>query len=978
MARKLAVEIIGDSRSLERAFKRSGTSGKTFERQVLGMSKRAALALGGLGLAGAGLGAKFTKMAGDAEEVRSKFQTVFGGEMTRMVRQLDTFSKATGASRYELRQQTADLGALLVPLIGTRKEAANLSVGFTKLATDLSSFNNVPVEEALLAIRSGLVGEAEPLRRFGVLLNEAAVKAEAYRAGIAKAGAELTEQQKVQARANLIMQQTKLAQGDATRTADSFTNQLRRLKNQASDTATDLGMKLLPVATKILEALNKWGPVIADRIQPHLDRLAEWARQHQTEFRDLFRDATEAGKTFAGVLEDIVVGADKVAKKMGGWDDAFKLILAGTLATKFGGLLTKLQGADGKGGIAGALTRIKGLGPTIGIAIGIDLLISDEDKGLIGWLESRTGNKGIFSTSLLDLWKGTGGVNVPGIGNIGGSGSRDPMGERGGPSMAPGGGVQLGTSQDTTHQTRGMGGFPAKDWFATPGTPVLAPEAGVVVRHSGRGGTSGQVYGWSLYFVGTATGNTYFVTHLAEKRAPVGARLKKGDVLGYISAWAGGAPHAHVGIKKGSGQGTTPTPLPTPSPAGGGGGGGTTRGGEPPLIPGKMRLALARAEGTKRIGDDITALQAMVAYLQKLLPKTKDIEKRIEITEALNGLRERIRELGKTGKGDISDAIDYEKLKQKLREQFREGLRRAQDAVKDARSGFRAAFEGLGETMLRVFDAKTEQLLANARATVAQFGFSIGAGEETPTERLLRQRREEQEDERLRQNLAEAKTEAERNDALLAIEDRRLEKQAAAERDAADTALETERNRIEAERALKRDAFNKDLAALQAQWTRTNATNQQRTAELQKLMASYEMPFADVGTLLGQSFANGFLDEIQIVFDRLNDLARAMSHVTPAQAAEAAIMAGGSALAARSAALNALYGLNVPHFQTGGIVPGSGPQLAVVHGGETIIPKHRSAGGPDTIIVQLGDTTLARLVRNAKGKFEQQNGAGSF
>ena len=111
-----------------------------------------------------------------------------------------------------------------------------------------------------MAIRSGLVGEAEPLRRFGVLLNEAAVKAEAYRSGIAKVGAVLTEQQKVQARANLIMQQTKLAQGDATRTADSFTNQMRKLQNQVRDTATELGLKLLPIATTVITKLNEWGP----------------------------------------------------------------------------------------------------------------------------------------------------------------------------------------------------------------------------------------------------------------------------------------------------------------------------------------------------------------------------------------------------------------------------------------------------------------------------------------------------------------------------------------------------------------------------------------------------------------------------------------------------------------------------------------------------------------------------------------------
>ena len=49
------------------------------------------------------------------------------------------------------------------------------------LAADLASFNNIDPTEALDKLRSGLVGEAEPLRSVGVLLNEAAVQAKAGR-----------------------------------------------------------------------------------------------------------------------------------------------------------------------------------------------------------------------------------------------------------------------------------------------------------------------------------------------------------------------------------------------------------------------------------------------------------------------------------------------------------------------------------------------------------------------------------------------------------------------------------------------------------------------------------------------------------------------------------------------------------------------------------------------------------------------------
>jgi murein DD-endopeptidase MepM/ murein hydrolase activator NlpD len=100
-----------------------------------------------------------------------------------------------------------------------------------------------------------------------------------------------------------------------------------------------------------------------------------------------------------------------------------------------------------------------------------------------------------------------------------------------------------------THDTDGLPGYPAIDMFAKPGTPFLAPENGRIIRLSGRGGTSGNVYGWSVYFQGES-GRRYFITHLNKQRAPRGARLKAGQPIGTVSAWSGGDPHAHVGIRE--------------------------------------------------------------------------------------------------------------------------------------------------------------------------------------------------------------------------------------------------------------------------------------------------------------------------------------------------------------------------------------------------------------------------------------------
>jgi hypothetical protein len=193
VAKKIEVQIVGDADSLSRALNKATGSTNKFGSALSTVGKAAVLGLGAVGVASAIAGKKMIDMASDAAEVDSKMSVIFGNVLPGLTKNLDKFAAATGASRYQLREQTADMGALLAPLLGTKQAAADMSTQFVKLATDIGSFNNVPVADALLAIRSGLVGESEPLRRFGVLLNEAAVKAEGLRLGLVKGNEVMTE-----------------------------------------------------------------------------------------------------------------------------------------------------------------------------------------------------------------------------------------------------------------------------------------------------------------------------------------------------------------------------------------------------------------------------------------------------------------------------------------------------------------------------------------------------------------------------------------------------------------------------------------------------------------------------------------------------------------------------------------------------------------------------------------------------------------
>ena len=130
--------------------------------------------------------------------------------------------------------------------------ATDMSLGLVQLAADLGSFNNMEPGEVLEKLRSGLVGETEPLRSLGVNLTAAAVEAKALEMGLAGTTAELTPAMLAQARYALILEQTKTAQGDFARTSDGFANGMRTLKAQFVDAAAGIGQLLLPYVTQLV------------------------------------------------------------------------------------------------------------------------------------------------------------------------------------------------------------------------------------------------------------------------------------------------------------------------------------------------------------------------------------------------------------------------------------------------------------------------------------------------------------------------------------------------------------------------------------------------------------------------------------------------------------------------------------------------------------------------------------------------------
>lgn len=202
------------------------------------------------------IGVAAVRAASDFEELRAAHGETFGAMAAEMERWAEVTGNRMGRATQEIMRGAQMFGLYFNQAARTREEAARMSRTFTVLSQDLASFHNTSVEDALTALRSGLAGETEPLRRYGVLLDGAAVSAQALEMGLVPVNGRLTDQQKIMARYAIIMEQTANAQGDVIRTSDSHANQLRRANAAWEELKVTLGEKLLPVITPLVERLG--------------------------------------------------------------------------------------------------------------------------------------------------------------------------------------------------------------------------------------------------------------------------------------------------------------------------------------------------------------------------------------------------------------------------------------------------------------------------------------------------------------------------------------------------------------------------------------------------------------------------------------------------------------------------------------------------------------------------------------------------
>jgi hypothetical protein len=285
------------------------------------------------------IGAAAVKMAMNAVESENLFE-VSMGNMAGAARAWSVdLNKSLGLNDYEIRKVVGTFNVMFTSMGLGEKAAFDMAKGLSQLGYDMASFYNLKPEEAFQKLQAGITGEVEPLKRLGIVVNETTIQHWALTNGLITQGQTMSEQQKIYARYNVILDATSKAQGDMGRTIESPANQLRILQGQVQKAAIELGTSLLPVMKTVMGVVK--------------DGIAWWNGLSQAK-------------------KDFIIKAAGVAAALGP-----VLLLLGKFAS-----LAKLA-VDGSRGLIG---QFSGLGkPIESVGAGLKKLPAIAAAAFVGW-----------------------------------------------------------------------------------------------------------------------------------------------------------------------------------------------------------------------------------------------------------------------------------------------------------------------------------------------------------------------------------------------------------------------------------------------------------------------------------------------------------------------------------------------------------------------------------------------------------------
>ena len=252
---------------------------------------------------------KLIELSTSYTETLNLFYVSMGENADKAKEFAENFSEVLGVDPANVMRYIGDFNSLAKTFGISSDKAYIMSQNLTQLAYDISSFRNISLEDSMQKIRSGFVGEIEPMRAIGIALDEATLQETAYRLGIEQRISTMTRAQKTELLYYQMMSKTAMMQGDMARTLLQPANAIRVMKQEFILLGRAIGNILIPIVMKLI---------------PYIKVLTQWltaAAQALANFLGFKIDTSaweNLGDISAGIDEigDSAAGATKELKKM--------------------------------------------------------------------------------------------------------------------------------------------------------------------------------------------------------------------------------------------------------------------------------------------------------------------------------------------------------------------------------------------------------------------------------------------------------------------------------------------------------------------------------------------------------------------------------------------------------------------------------------------------------------------------------------
>ena len=253
---------------------------------------------------------KSIDISSDLTEVQNVVDVAFG----KYKKSIEDFSKISikdfGMSELTAKTMAGRFQAMGTAIGFSQKKMSGMSVELTKLAADMASFYNVEQEDVAESLQSIFTGQTKPLRAYGLDLTQVTIEEWAHKQGIDAKMKSMSQAEKTMLRYQYVMANTGAAQGDFARTANTWANQVRVLKQNFEVLGSTVGGVLINALKPFVQGLNVIMVQINDFakiISNALGKIFGWTYEEGG-------GATNPAEEMSSGMDDVADSTDKATK----------------------------------------------------------------------------------------------------------------------------------------------------------------------------------------------------------------------------------------------------------------------------------------------------------------------------------------------------------------------------------------------------------------------------------------------------------------------------------------------------------------------------------------------------------------------------------------------------------------------------------------------------------------------------------------